>query len=72
MLDEMFNGPSSMETQPDLAPVIVLEEGVAMIQDCRTVEWWPVEEPEKMAKCWSIWKMKTNLCIPTLSFLTKD
>ena len=49
MLDEMFNGPSSMETQPDLVPVIVLEEGVAVIQDCRTVEWWPVEEPEKMA-----------------------
>ena len=28
-LDEMFNGPSPMETQPDLAPVQVLEEGVA-------------------------------------------
>ena len=25
MLDEMFNGPSSMETQPDLAPVKVLK-----------------------------------------------
>ena len=49
MLDEMFNGPSSMETQPDLAPVKVLEEGVAVTQDDRTVEWWPVEEPEQMA-----------------------
>ena len=49
MLDEMFNGPSSMETQPDLAPVKVLEEAVAGIQDGRTVEWWPVEEPEQMA-----------------------
>ena len=27
MLDDMFNGPSSMETQPDLAPVKVLEVG---------------------------------------------
>ena len=25
MLDDMFNGPSSMETQPDLAPVKVLK-----------------------------------------------
>ena len=49
MLDDMFNGPSSMETQPDLAPVKVLEEAVAGIQDGRTVEWWPVEEPEQMA-----------------------
>ena len=49
MLDDMFNGPSSMETQPDLAPVKVLEEGVAVTQDDRTVEWWPVEEPEQMA-----------------------
>ena len=49
ILDEVFNGPSSMETQPGLAPVKVLEEGVAGIQDGRTVEWWPVEEPEQMA-----------------------
>ena len=49
MLDDMFNGPSSMETQPDLAPVKVLEEGVAVTQDDRTVEWWPVEEPEQLA-----------------------
>ena len=43
-LDEMFNGPSSMETQPDLAPVQLLEEGVAVTQDGRTLEWWPMEE----------------------------
>ena len=49
MLDDMFNGPSSTETQPDLAPAKVLEEGVAVTQDGRTVEWWPVEEPEQMA-----------------------
>ena len=42
MLDDIFNGPSSMETQSDLAPVKVLEEGVAVTQDGRTVEWWPV------------------------------
>ena len=48
-LDDMFNVPSSMETQPGLAPVKVLEEGVAVTQDDRTVEWWPVEEPEQMA-----------------------
>ena len=47
MLEDMFNGPSSMETQPD--PVQVLEEGVTVTQDGRTVEWWPVEEPEQMA-----------------------
>ena len=42
-LDDMFNGPSSRETQPDLAPVQVLEEGVAVTQDGRTVEWCPME-----------------------------
>ena len=41
---DLFNGPSSMETQPDLAPVNVLEEGVSVTQDGRTVEWWPIEE----------------------------
>ena len=41
MCEDVFNGPSSMETQPDLAPVKVLEEGVAVTQDGRTVEWWP-------------------------------
>ena len=43
-IDEMFNGPCSMETQSDLAPVQVLEEGVAVTQDGRTVEWWPMNE----------------------------
>ena len=33
-----------METQPDLAPLQVLKEGVAVTQDGRTVEWWPMEE----------------------------
>ena len=45
MLQDMFNGPSLMETQPNLAPVKVLEEGVAVIQDGRTVEWWSMEPP---------------------------
>ena len=40
---DLFNGPSSMETQRDLAPVNVVEEGVAVTQDGRTVEWWPIE-----------------------------
>ena len=43
MCEDLFNGPSSMEAQPDLAPVNVLEEGVAVTQDGRTVEWWPIE-----------------------------
>ena len=30
MLQDMFNGPSLMETQPNLAPLKVLEEGVAV------------------------------------------
>ena len=38
MLDDMVNGPSSVETQPDLTPVKVLEEGVAVTQDDQTVE----------------------------------
>ena len=33
---DLFNGPSSMETQPDLAPVQIMEEG-------QQVEWWPIE-----------------------------
>ena len=45
MLQDMFNGPSLMETQPNLAPVKVLEEGVAVTQDGRTVEWWSMEPP---------------------------
>ena len=40
---DLFNGSSSVETQPDLAPINVLEEGVAVTQDGRTVEWWPIE-----------------------------
>ncbi|CAH3016340.1 unnamed protein product [Porites evermanni] len=40
---DLFNGPSSMETQPDLAPVHIIEEGVAVLPDGRQVEWWPVE-----------------------------
>lgn len=44
MIDEMFNGASSMETQSDLAPVQVLKEGAAVTQDGRTVEWWPMNE----------------------------
>ena len=43
MCEDLFNGPSSMETQPDLAPVHILEEEVAVTQDGRTVEWWPIE-----------------------------
>ena len=39
-VDELFNGPSSMETQPDLEQVQVLDEGIAVING-RTVEWWP-------------------------------
>ena len=45
MLRDMFNSPSLMETQPNLAPVKVLEEGVAVTQDGRTVEWWSMEPP---------------------------
>ena len=44
-VDELFNAPSSMETQPDLEQVQVLDEGVAVING-RTVEWWP-NDPEK-------------------------
>lgn len=39
-VDELFNGPSSMETQPDLEQVQVLGEGIALING-RTLEWWP-------------------------------
>ncbi|CAH3176485.1 unnamed protein product [Porites lobata] len=40
---DLFNGPSSMETQPDLDPVHIMEEGVAVVPDGRQVEWWPIE-----------------------------
>ena len=36
---DLFNGPSSMETQPDLDPVHIMEEGVAVLPDGRQVEW---------------------------------
>ena len=44
-VDELFSGPSSMETRPDLEQVQVLDEGIAVI-NCRTVEWWP-NDPQK-------------------------
>ena len=67
MKDDLFNGPSSVGTQPDTLQV--LEEGIAVTQDGQTVELW---QEKNWSTCWSIWKMKTNHCIPTLSFLTKD
>ena len=36
MKDHLFNGPRSMETQPDTLQV--LEEGIAVTQDRQTVE----------------------------------
>ena len=33
MLHDMFNGPSSVEIQPNLAPVKVLEEGVTVTRE---------------------------------------
>ena len=54
-MDDMFNGgPRSMETQPD--PVQVMEEGVAVTQDRRTVEWWPVEEPVAETEAYEYFK----------------
>ena len=50
MCEDVLNGPSSMETQPDLALVKVLEEGVAVTQDGHTVEWWPIERPLDLPK----------------------
>ena len=45
---DLFNGPSSMETQPDLDPSI-REEGIAVVPDGRHVEWWPVsDEPKRV------------------------
>ena len=40
---DLFNGPSSMETQPDLAPQQITEEGVAVLPNGQTAEWWPME-----------------------------
>ena len=45
---DLFNGPSSMETQPDLDPVHIMEEGVAVLPDGRQVEWWPTEIPSEL------------------------
>ena len=39
----LFNGPSSMETQPDLDPVHIMEEGGAVLPEGQQAEWWPVE-----------------------------
>ena len=69
-MDDMFNGgPRSMETQPDLAPVQVLEEGAAVTQDGRTVEWWSVEEPVAQTEVYEYFKdenrpLHTNFVLP--------
>ena len=42
MKDDLFNGPSSVESQPDILQV--LEEGIAVTQDGQTVELWQDEE----------------------------
>ena len=46
-VDELFNGASSTETQPDLEQVHALEDGTAMINDC-TVEWFQPSDLGKM------------------------
>ena len=46
-VDLLFNGPSSMETQPDLEQVLVLEDGTAVINGC-TVGRFQLPDPEKM------------------------
>ena len=43
-VDELFNGPSSRKTQPELEQVQVLDDGTAVING-RTVEWLP-NDPE--------------------------
>ena len=45
---DLFNGPSSMETQSDLDPVHIMEEGVAVLPDGRQVEWCPMEIPSEL------------------------
>ena len=40
---DLFNGPSSMETQPDLDPVHIMKEGGAVLPERQQAEWWPVE-----------------------------
>ena len=69
-MDDMFNGgPRSMEKQPDLAPAQVLEEGVAVTQDGRTVEWWSVGEPVAQTEVYEYFKdenrpLHTNFVLP--------
>ena len=46
-VDLLFNGPSSMETQPDLEQVLVLEDGTAVINGCN-VGRFQLPDPEKM------------------------
>ena len=43
-MEDLFNGPSSMETQPDNSPLFISEEAIAVLPDGRNVEWWPYEE----------------------------
>ena len=71
-IDEKFNEPSSMETQSDIAPVQVLEEGVAVTQDGRTVEWWPMNESVTNTELDEYLQDENKPLIPTLSFLIKD
>ena len=57
-IDELFNGPSSMETQPDLEQVQVLDEGIAVINGahgCKSTSW-----------------KRPNLSTPTLSYQIND
>lgn len=46
-VNELFNGPRSMETQPDLEQVHVMDNGTAVING-HTVEWFHSKDPEKM------------------------
>ena len=43
-MEDLFNGPSSMETQPDQTPLFSSEEAIVVLPDGRNVEWWPYEE----------------------------
>ena len=40
---DLFNGPSSMETQPDLDAMPIVDEGVAVLPDDRQVEGWSIK-----------------------------
>ena len=67
--DLLTCGPSSMETQPDLAPVQVVEEGVSVTEDGQTVEWWPVEEPVAQTELYEYFQdenkpLHTNFVVP--------